>query len=169
MDVDKIQNSKDDEKYGKKNMPHPVPVKSPERKIVTPSPLTKPPRETEQDQNNAENHPDVGTRFFLALRGTFWGLRLKALGKNAYSAFLLGVSSERETILAMMFCGALAGLGGAVRVLSWFDSLGAVGGLFLCRRTQRQHYAPAAHPTAFFFGRHSDRGDGVVRVVVWRR
>jgi simple sugar transport system permease protein len=60
---------------------------------------------------------------FVALRGTFWGLKLKALGKNAYSAFLLGVSSEREMVLAMMFCGALAGLGGAVRVLSWFDSL----------------------------------------------
>jgi simple sugar transport system permease protein len=59
----------------------------------------------------------------LALRGTFWGLKLKALGKNLRSAFLLGVSSEREMILAMMFCGALAGLGGAVRVLSWFDSL----------------------------------------------
>lgn len=59
----------------------------------------------------------------LALRGTFWGLKLKALGKNPFSSFLLGVSSERETILAMMFCGALAGLGGAVRVLSWFDSL----------------------------------------------
>ncbi len=59
----------------------------------------------------------------IALRGTFWGLKLKALGKNPYSAYLLGVSSERETILAMAFCGALAGLGGAVRVLSWFDSL----------------------------------------------
>ncbi len=59
----------------------------------------------------------------ITLRGTFWGLKLKALGKNAYSAYLLGVSSEREIILAMMFCGALAGLGGAVRVLSWFDSL----------------------------------------------
>ncbi len=59
----------------------------------------------------------------MALRGTYWGLKLKALGKNAYSAFLLGVSSERETIYAMMFCGALAGLGGAVRVLSWFESL----------------------------------------------
>jgi simple sugar transport system permease protein len=57
------------------------------------------------------------------LSNTFWGLKLKALGKNPYSAFLLGVSSERETILAMAFCGALAGLGGAVRVLSWFDSL----------------------------------------------
>lgn len=59
----------------------------------------------------------------VALRGTFWGLKLKALGKNARSAFLLGVSSEREVLLAMAFCGALAGLGGAVRVLSWFDSL----------------------------------------------
>jgi simple sugar transport system permease protein len=60
---------------------------------------------------------------YYLLRGTSWGLKLKALGKNPYSAYLLGVSSERETILAMMFCGALAGLGGAVRVLSWFDSL----------------------------------------------
>jgi ABC-type uncharacterized transport system permease subunit len=60
---------------------------------------------------------------FLLLRGTSWGLMLKALGKNPRSAFLLGVSSERETILALMFCGALAGLGGAIRVTSWFDSL----------------------------------------------
>ena len=60
---------------------------------------------------------------FVTLRGTFWGLKLKALGKNSYSAYLLGVSSERETILAMMFCGALAGLAGAIRTLSWFDSL----------------------------------------------
>ena len=59
----------------------------------------------------------------LALRNTFWGLKLKALGRNARSAFLLGVSSNREAVTAMMFCGALAGLGGAVRVLSWFDSL----------------------------------------------
>jgi simple sugar transport system permease protein len=50
-------------------------------------------------------------------------LRLKSLGKNPRSAFLMGVSSEKEALLAMMFCGALAGLGGAVRVLSWFDSL----------------------------------------------
>ena len=60
---------------------------------------------------------------YITLRGTFWGLKLKSLGKNPFSSFLLGVASERETILAMMFCGALAGIGGAVRVLSWFDSL----------------------------------------------
>jgi len=60
---------------------------------------------------------------FVTLRGTFWGLKLKALGKNPFSSYLLGVSSERETILAMAFCGALAGLAGSIRVLSWFDSL----------------------------------------------
>lgn len=57
------------------------------------------------------------------LSNTFWGLKLKSLGKNPFSAYLLGVSSEKETILAMAVCGALAGLGGGVRVLSWFDSL----------------------------------------------
>jgi simple sugar transport system permease protein len=57
------------------------------------------------------------------LRRTLWGLRLKALGKNLRSAFLLGISSEREAILGMMLCGALAGLAGMVRVTSWFDSL----------------------------------------------
>jgi simple sugar transport system permease protein len=59
----------------------------------------------------------------VALRNSTWGLKLKALGRNSRSAFLLGVNSNRELMLAMMFCGALAGLGGAVRVLSWFDSL----------------------------------------------
>ena len=60
---------------------------------------------------------------YMLLRGTSWGLKLKALGKNPRSAFLLGVSSERELLLALIFCGALAGLGGAIRVTSWFDSL----------------------------------------------
>ena len=59
----------------------------------------------------------------LSLRGTSWGLRLKALGKNHRSAFILGVASERETLTSMLVCGAAAGLAGSVRVLSWFDSL----------------------------------------------
>ncbi|MEX2161404.1 MAG: ABC transporter permease [Anaerolineales bacterium] len=63
------------------------------------------------------------TLVVLALQNSAWGLRLKALGRNPRSAFLLGVSSNREALLAMLFCGALAGMGGAVRVLSWFDSL----------------------------------------------
>lgn len=93
---------------------------------------------------------------FMALRGTYWGLKLKALGKNPRSAFLLGVSSERESISAMMFCGALGGLAGAVRVLSWFDSLrqsisGGIGFLALLvvmLASYRSLWVPAI---AFFF------------------
>lgn len=59
----------------------------------------------------------------VMLRSTVWGLNLKALGKNLRASFLLGVASEREAIIGMMVCGALAGLAGSVRVLSWFDSL----------------------------------------------
>jgi simple sugar transport system permease protein len=92
----------------------------------------------------------------VTLRGTLWGLKLKALGKNLRSAFLLGVSSEREMILAMMFSGALAGLGGAVRVLSWFDSLrqsisGGIGFLALLvvmLANYRMFWIP---PISFFF------------------
>jgi simple sugar transport system permease protein len=92
----------------------------------------------------------------VALRGTFWGLKLKAIGKNLRSAFLLGVSSEREMILAMMFCGALAGLGGAVRTLSWFDSLrqsisGGIGFMALLVVMLANYRVFLVPPIALFF------------------
>ena len=92
----------------------------------------------------------------VALRGTFWGLKLKAIGQNLRSAFLLGVSSEREMILAMMFCGALAGLGGAVRTLSWFDSLrqsisGGIGFMALLVVMLSNYRMFLVPPIAFFF------------------
>ena len=59
----------------------------------------------------------------LALRGTRWGLQLKATGKNARSALLLGVPTERSAVTAMMVCGALAGIAGSYRVLFTYDSL----------------------------------------------
>jgi simple sugar transport system permease protein len=59
----------------------------------------------------------------LALRGTRWGLQLKATGKNARSALLLGVPTERSAWSALIVCGALAGLAGSYRVLFTFDNL----------------------------------------------
>ena len=59
----------------------------------------------------------------LALRGTRWGLELKATGKNARSALLLGVPTQRSALTAMMICGALAGIAGAYRVLFTIGSL----------------------------------------------
>jgi simple sugar transport system permease protein len=60
---------------------------------------------------------------YLALRGTRWGLQLKATGKNSHSALLLGVPTDRTVISAFVVCGMLAGLAGAFRVLVVFQSL----------------------------------------------
>jgi ABC-type uncharacterized transport system permease subunit len=54
---------------------------------------------------------------FLVLRGTRWGLQLRAMGHSQKSAFLLGVHTNRNILLSMMACGALAGLAGALQVL----------------------------------------------------
>jgi simple sugar transport system permease protein len=59
----------------------------------------------------------------LALRGTRWGLQLKATGKNARSALLLGVATERTSLSALAACGALAGIAGAYRVLFTYGNL----------------------------------------------
>lgn len=60
---------------------------------------------------------------FFALRGTRWGLELKATGKNPRSALLLGVATQRSVLSAFMVCGALAGIAGAYRVLFTYASL----------------------------------------------
>ena len=59
----------------------------------------------------------------LALRGTRWGLQLKATGKSAASARLMGVPTTRSVVSAMMVCGLLAGLAGSYRVLFTYESL----------------------------------------------
>jgi simple sugar transport system permease protein len=60
---------------------------------------------------------------WLALRGTRWGLHLKATGKNPRSALLLGVPTTGSALSAFMVAGALAGLAGAYRVLFTYNSL----------------------------------------------
>jgi ABC-type uncharacterized transport system permease subunit len=52
---------------------------------------------------------------YFLLRGTRWGLELKAMGKNLRSAFLMGVPSTPRLLAAFAACGALAGLAGAIR------------------------------------------------------
>ena len=53
----------------------------------------------------------------LALRGTYFGLRLQAVGRNRRAALRLGVRTERYLLLAFAFCGALAGLTGWVLIV----------------------------------------------------
>jgi simple sugar transport system permease protein len=59
----------------------------------------------------------------LALRGTHWGLQLRAMGRSRTSAHILGVRVKRNTVLAMAACGALAGAAGAMRALGTYQSL----------------------------------------------
>jgi general nucleoside transport system permease protein len=54
---------------------------------------------------------------YLALRGTVWGLKLKAVGRSLRGAYLLGVPTGRQLLSAYVLCGMCAGLAGAFLVL----------------------------------------------------
>lgn len=60
---------------------------------------------------------------FILLRGTYWGLQLKAIGKNARAAFLQGIPTTRHTLAAFALCGALAGLAGATQAAGVYRRL----------------------------------------------
>ncbi len=53
---------------------------------------------------------------YVLLNGTYFGLRLKAVGKNTRAAFLLGIPTTRYMMLAFLICGAFAGITGALQV-----------------------------------------------------
>jgi ABC-type uncharacterized transport system permease subunit len=54
---------------------------------------------------------------YFALRGTTWGLKLKAIGNNQRSAFLMGIPTQRYMLGAFLLCGALAGLAGSIQTI----------------------------------------------------
>jgi len=60
---------------------------------------------------------------YFLMRGTYFGLRLRAVGANSRSAFLLGVSTSRHLLGAFLICGALAGLGGALHASGFHHKL----------------------------------------------
>ena len=55
---------------------------------------------------------------FLVLKGSYFGLRLKSIGKNLRAAFIKGVPTARYMLSAFMVCGFCAGLAGALQVTS---------------------------------------------------
>lgn len=58
---------------------------------------------------------------YLSLKGTYFGLHLKAIGKSFRAAFLRGVPNTRQMLLAFSICGALAGLAGFVLVTGTYS------------------------------------------------
>ncbi len=60
---------------------------------------------------------------FLLLGNTYFGLRLKAVGKNLRAAYLLGVPTWQHMMLAFLLCGALGGLAGSFQVTAVYHRL----------------------------------------------
>lgn len=60
---------------------------------------------------------------YFLMRGTYFGLRLRAVGRNPRSAFLLGISTNRHLLAAFALCGSLAGLGGALHASGFHHKL----------------------------------------------
>jgi simple sugar transport system permease protein len=97
----------------------------------------------------------IAVVYFL-LRGTNFGLRLKAVGKNSKAAFLMGVPTWQYSIFAFLLCGAFAGLSGAIQVTSVYHRLlpnisNGYGFLGLLVAMLINYQALWAAPIAFFF------------------
>ncbi|MEA2024087.1 MAG: ABC transporter permease [Actinomycetota bacterium] len=60
---------------------------------------------------------------WMLLRGTRFGLRLKAVGRNPRSSFLLGIPTNRYMLGAFAIGGALAGIAGTVQVTAFHHKL----------------------------------------------
>lgn len=60
---------------------------------------------------------------YFLLKGTYFGLKIKAVGKNIKASYLLGIPTTRYLMLAFMLGGALAGLTGAIQVTAVYHRL----------------------------------------------
>jgi general nucleoside transport system permease protein len=60
---------------------------------------------------------------YFLLKGTYFGLRLKAVGRNPKAATLLGVPTWQYMMMSFVLCGLFAGLAGAVQVTSVYHRL----------------------------------------------
>ena len=93
---------------------------------------------------------------YFLLRGTHFGLRLKAVGKNPKAAFLMGVPTWQYSMFAFLLCGALAGMAGAIQVTGVYHRLlpnisNGYGFLGLLVAMLVNYQAIWAAPVAFFF------------------
>jgi general nucleoside transport system permease protein len=60
---------------------------------------------------------------YFLLQGTYFGLRLKAVGKNIHAAYLFGIPTWQYMLLAFMLCGVFGGLAGAIQVTAVYHRL----------------------------------------------
>ncbi len=93
---------------------------------------------------------------YLLLNGTYFGLRLSAVGKNGKAAYLMGLPTTRYLMMSFLICGAFAGLAGAVQVTGVYHRLipsisSGYGFLGLLVGMLVNYQAVWAAPVALFF------------------
>jgi general nucleoside transport system permease protein len=93
---------------------------------------------------------------YILLNGTFFGLQLKAVGKNSRASFLMGIPTSRYMMSAFLICGVFAGLAGAVQVIAVYHrlipSISSGYGFLGLLVAMLVNYSPLwIAPIAFFF------------------
>jgi len=93
---------------------------------------------------------------YVLIRGTYFGLRLKAVGRNPHAAYLLGVPTWQYMMLSFALCGVFAGLAGAIQVTSVYNRLipsisSGYGYMGLMVAMLVNYRAALAAPVALFF------------------
>ncbi len=93
---------------------------------------------------------------YFMLQGTYFGLRLKAVGKNFRAAYMLGIPTWQYMMISFLLCGALAGAAGAVQVTAVYHRLipsisSGYGYLGLMVAMLINYQAAWAAPIALFF------------------
>ncbi|MBL8102682.1 MAG: ABC transporter permease [Anaerolineales bacterium] len=93
---------------------------------------------------------------YFILQGTYFGLKLKAVGKNFRAAYLLGIPTWQYSMYSFLICGALAGAAGAIQVAAVYHRLipsisSGYGYLGLMVAMLINYQAIWAIPVALFF------------------
>ena len=93
---------------------------------------------------------------YFILQGTYFGLKLKAVGKNIRAAYLLGIPTWQYSMYSFLICGALAGIAGAIQVTAVYHRLipsisSGYGYLGLMVAMLINYQAIWAIPVALFF------------------
>ena len=93
---------------------------------------------------------------YFILQGTYFGLKIKAVGKNIRAAYLLGIPTWQYSLYSFLICGALAGAAGALQVTAVYHRLipaisSGYGYLGLMVAMLVNYQAIWAVPVALFF------------------
>ncbi len=93
---------------------------------------------------------------YALIEGTYFGLKLKAVGKNPKSAYILGIPTWQHMMLSFAICGVFAGLAGGVQVTAVYHRLipsisSGYGYLGLMVAMLVGYRASIAAPVALFF------------------